>query len=618
MNNNFLNNKKLFDIKNIEKTGKMDNRIVKMNTDKKARVGELSGFLAQYSTRITKYAQKYFKIDPEKDGSKKELIDYISSVRNFRFGLEKLIDDKDLNNGSFFDYCVAMKWNLVQQLNKEDSKELNNEFGYYFIYCLAYYMYEHSDKKVRDDLFKDFLEIMNSDEKCREEYLKLMSLDYNLAPYIEPDTKYCCPVIVAVLYKLDDKAVQRKVKKLIYNYSTQNYKRLDEVNNIEYELMKEKDIDYNLHMRNFAFTFIMDYLEDRVFLAPYSAFVRVLDKELEYLIRSNSSLIQEESNTVDEKVEVAFKECIEKIKSGSVDKVVKEIEENFGNILSIKKKSPYLIYGKSMQLRILDTYFADILKACSLSSFLDMDEMDKIRFILSEGYAFYLMEKLMDSEDFINKTIDVNSASILKEKDEEIKDRDKTISDLKEKIQENAKSVIELKKSHKDEINEKVEKTRKAFKKDIADLKKEIEKKDEEIKQLMDQREELFKLRELMFALENEEEIVIPQQESLESLSSKYNIVFVGGHEHVQRYMKNSFPNITYLIGDSESFDDRIIAKADYVFFCYKHMNHGVYQKVMKTIIAEQIKFDYVSTTNVNRLENEIVSKIEQGGKIRK
>ncbi len=182
------------------------------NVGMQVELEELFEFLKKYSNRMDKYADRYFGFgNRRKEKKSEELHNYLETVRRFRTNLEWIMKSHDVNNGEFIEYCAAMEDVVIDAFDDDLSDEqyeiLIQELGYYFMYSLAYYMYQHPDKKVRDEFSNDFLEIMNSDELCKEQYLKFTSTIFNPAPYVEPDAKYCCPIIMAVLSVLDNKSV---------------------------------------------------------------------------------------------------------------------------------------------------------------------------------------------------------------------------------------------------------------------------------------------------------------------------------------------------------------------------------------------------------------------------
>ena len=161
-------------------------------------------------------------------------------------------------------------------------------------------------------------------------------------------------------------------------------------------------------------------------------------------------------------------------------------------------------------------------------------------------------------------------------------------------------------------MNKELYKNTKAYKQEVSKLNKELEKQKEHIISLLNEKAELNKLRELLFSLQgNDEECNIEDTDiSLNQLIMNKTILFVGGHINLINKLKKKFPQIRYISTD-DSIKDNKIKGADYVFFYYEYLNHGLYYQIMNTCMRYNIPWDYIKGTNIEYLENFMISKLK-------
>lgn len=171
-------------------------------------------------------------------------------------------------------------------------------------------------------------------------------------------------------------------------------------------------------------------------------------------------------------------------------------------------------------------------------------------------------------------------------------------------------SILKLMKIEQEIKKEKIEKeTIEQYTKEIQELQEEIDETNEHINQFDIKKKELINLQEFLFSSAQKE--VIEEERNLETISKEVSISFVGGHENLVKNMRQLYPGLIYVSGDSVNVDMTKIKQSDYVIFFYKHMNHNVYETIMNVIVKENISFGYVSSTNIKRITQEILNCIK-------
>lgn len=590
-------------------------------------------FLEKYKDKLKRTYNNYFDFDPEEKQylpGAMEFDDYAEMVMEANFWKE--------DHFSFLKERYILPLFITSRYKEEIeefSKKIDNDdtpfvtvqlqFSIYLLYTLSYHVINNDYAIV-----EDFREVLNQHDICKENYLKLQNNIFFQLPFLEPGTNYGCPIVASVLQAVDDKSVQRKVKKIIYKYSKLNFKQLPKIVR-EQTLFVNRDylsIDRKEQIREFAFTFLICYFQDRDFLVPTSPYLELIDMEV--------------INMVEKKLNIDYKE-------NDYEQYEKEIESLFENLVDSENDAALVLQSE------MNTYFIKVIDACKIDcypfsnqlfdnnffqqhkkeivdsihntynfhlfqkkSFFSLETKEKMRIIVIVCYEILLIQNSIQAKQFVNKTLEINSAKILTAKDEEIESKKERILALEEEIKQLRKEMEQQASSYKTKLKEEKEKVVKPYKNEISGLKRRNKELVEQNQELMEQKEELYKLRELMILeQEIEEQEVVEQTVSLQELSQKYSIVFAGGHEILLKLMKKEFPNLIYVYDTKEMFDEKVIQNADYVFFYYKNISHNLYNKIMKNLVLGKVKFDYIQCRNLNRIEAEIVEKIQNGCKIR-
>lgn len=138
------------------------------------------------------------------------------------------------------------------------------------------------------------------------------------------------------------------------------------------------------------------------------------------------------------------------------------------------------------------------------------------------------------------------------------------------------------------------------FKKHSEELEKENIRLRSELKKEQKNKEELKSLREFIFTLDSQEDF-IEEKFDLDILKN-YKAVIIGGHEKWQQKMKRLLPDFIFIHPDSLNFDTKLLDSVDHIFIYTNYLNHGIYYKVMNHIADKDIKVEYLSQQNENKV----------------
>jgi len=116
-------------------------------------------------------------------------------------------------------------------------------------------------------------------------------------------------------------------------------------------------------------------------------------------------------------------------------------------------------------------------------------------------------------------------------------------------------------------------------------------------------REELVHLREYVYSI-TEEDIVLDTVSinSMEKALRTKKIIIVGGHENWIGYLKEKFPDWTYIKPSvSNTIPENHAVNADYLFFFTDTISHGSFNKYMNVVRRHNIPYSYLHGTNIER-----------------
>lgn len=83
----------------------------------------------------------------------------------------------------------------------------------------------------------------------------------------------------------------------------------------------------------------------------------------------------------------------------------------------------------------------------------------------------------------------------------------------------------------------------------------------------------------------------------LEEMNGR-KIVVVGGHPKWIATLQITCPDFIYIAVDKLNFDYAILKNADQIAFCYLHLNHALYRKIIEYARRASIPIGYVKCSN--------------------
>lgn len=576
-----------------------------------------------YDVMFPKVFKKYFDIN--NDEVNYEF--YYSSMTT-------IIDEirKRRKNGkiSFRDYAKCLLIDDIEWLAKRDKKPvdfLESIFALDFMYILSYGLYH--DEKYENEIIQGFKEILDTSKICQESYLSFchqQTQDFFPKSFTS-DSFYNIPIVMSVVDHLDDTIISKRVKKLLLDNTDVNYSDLPNINkkHIEWyidDMYSDSYVFSNIH--EFAVVFVLDYIKDKEFIAPFSGFVQVFSCWANDLFLINNNELRTEMDTL----------CFLDMSKEEKQEIIRKNNECIDETMDIHKHGDYIPGSRCFlfeQAKIFDALYFGFKETEELiqkhrekiAVYINSITNEKIRFY---EYPFDLRKAIIHSAAWVYEMVEnernmVNHVYHIEynDKENEIKNLKCEIESLKEenatlsienKELENRIQIVESK--SKEILNKELYKNTKAYKQEVSKLNKELEKQKEHIISLLNEKAELNKLRELLFSLQgNDEECSIEDTDiSLNQLIMNKTILFVGGHINLINKLKKKFPQIRYISTD-DSIKDNKIKGADYVFFYYEYLNHGLYYQIMNTCMRYNIPWDYIKGTNVDYLENFMISKLK-------
>ena len=128
-------------------------------------------------------------------------------------------------------------------------------------------------------------------------------------------------------------------------------------------------------------------------------------------------------------------------------------------------------------------------------------------------------------------------------------------------------------------------------------------------------REELVRLREYVYSI-TEEDIVtdtVSIQEMEKDLKKK-KIIIVGGHDNWVGYLREKFPDWTYVKPSiSGTISETPALNAEYLFFFTDTISHGSFNKYMNLVRRYAIPYSYLHGTNIERTISSIYWEVNKG-----
>lgn len=126
--------------------------------------------------------------------------------------------------------------------------------------------------------------------------------------------------------------------------------------------------------------------------------------------------------------------------------------------------------------------------------------------------------------------------------------------------------------------------------------------------------DELVALREYVYKMADQEDAVLPEEntEMMKSVIANRKVVIIGGHNNWVYKLRNMFPNWSFLSPKvSGSVDDKLVSNADYVYFFSDCIEHSTYYKFISIVRKERKSFGYIHSINIKNNIRQIYRNFE-------
>lgn len=598
-------------------------------------ISELDPRFLKFVEKAIPYYDKYFSCNEENVDDEAVFSKYMEQL--VQSGLVESDDDKDetviIKIGEYMGATVD-NFKSALELGEEDSDIrralycicVNN-----FFVVLSYYLMQVTNQV---SLVEEFLTILEEDDDCKENYEIVTAVVKDCALLkLSPVDYFHATIIAAVLYKMDDKATMKKIKKILKRHDTANHDDLRLANKKQatiYHTTINEDISVE-DLHQFAVTFIDNYDKNRTYLGPGSAFVyycqdifeednTIVAMHLGSQILATIENVPENSNDYENNTLVkhdrVLKDLCEKIKS-------EELSEYYTQLVFESRLVDYSYYWRKGELyendeftTLIDKYRASLLFLMGAEDkgkvpFIQLEVKEQIRKIYRWCSRYQLLDQLEKTNVLIPN---IKQISLSTENNKLLESVSKlnTALDSREKIikEEKLKSA-NLQMNFKDVVRKESNKIEGSYQSEVVRLNKIIKEQKKEIESLSKEKNELYKLREELFALQNDD--VVDQQSEEINLSEVIkgkSIVLVGGHIKLIERLRNKYPSLKFTSSDSTTTTS-LLVNADHVFILWRFINHTLYYKVMGVMNSNPgIQWDYLSNTNLEKVERELYQKL--------
>lgn len=524
-----------------------------------------------------------------------------------------------------------------------EEKKINDTKQYMiaidFMLFLAHSLLD-GPQDFKNELLELCQDLLNKNLIVANNYSELMH-HLEVQPHVlmyTPSQLYECICVIAVFKEIDnDKTITKRIKRLLMKYYKDVYDNLVRVN---YEDMHdyfdnlELKLD-NDHVHHYAITFMFNYFKDPIYLAPLSSFIYKFEdmmfKEMEYYDH-NETMIERvgaeneiKGIPILEKAYDYYNEIntfIQNIDNYDLEEIRDDLSKKF-QLLFVTSIQRTFFYDDfldcSYMLKKYQKNLAFILGYKDRSYSMGYDpwsDEEKIELLWELAINISFIQEIYASNKFLPKAVDLSIddytrtlEKLNEELKQQIQNKDTEILTLKNQV----KSLSSILQKANDVKNNELTKN---FNKEIHDLNKELIQKDKKIEKLEENQEELYKLRSLMFSLENNQEQefnnTIDCESFLSDITQKKKIIFIGGHINLIKALKAKYPNMLFITNEN-LISHQVIDHADYIFFFYNFLNHTLYYKTMGLLHTQsKIKWDYISSRNLNLVEKDLYQKLSK------
>ncbi len=126
------------------------------------------------------------------------------------------------------------------------------------------------------------------------------------------------------------------------------------------------------------------------------------------------------------------------------------------------------------------------------------------------------------------------------------------------------------------------------------------------------ERSELYRLRDYVYSMTEED--VSSSSVSMEDMKAELKdrkIIIVGGHDNWVSYLKESFPDWTYIKPSiSNTLPENHAIHSEYLFFFTDTLSHGSFNKYMNVVRKHNLQYSYLHGTNIERTISSIYREV--------
>ncbi len=519
--------------------------------------------------------------------------------------------------------------------------EINEECDYSYnktidcLHLLAYYLWHRKTKQNEIKRIQGFKDIMSEVNDCYEEFLNLREdplndnyVDFNPEVFeFSPKELYYNHIVLSVIMHIDKPIVYRRVKKLIMQEYNNQYDlsqiSLNATQLYEEEGIHNKNID---KMCQLADLFIMSYLKDAKTIAIYSPFIRCFEDlyddynvmpipdagdvigYLNYYDDCNDLKLRKKIFTMQKRLNSLIEHY-----HHHKDKLSLLKHAQLESIMNLVGKSSYFFNGIVDYEDIFTQYQYQLISyLCSKDNqFFQLSLEDQLDELIYVSYLLSLMENIDQYEEYMPRKNQIQQDTYIHSLKQAINEKDSLIQIKDQQIENLSLKHAKENKGQNNKDFKLLEKELKCYKQEISALNKQIVDKNKEIEELQKNQEELFKLRNLIFTMQQEDHLEDETSINIEPLIQDKNIVIIGGHIHLRDKLKQKYPSLK-ILAQSSHINNALLVNADHVFLYYKFMTHDMYNRAMAVIMKNDIPFDYIPYTNLEKSEQIIYQILSQ------
>lgn len=547
--------------------------------------------------------------------------DYHEEIRLLNQYLNYRKDD-DL---SFFDYLFLTIFitNIAFQtdnklkilLKAEEIYEHCDKQVYELFNLLTFNLWHCNDEKRRLKRIQAFDEIIATSPDCYETFLDLRDAEIDYSIEFTPLDRYYNDKVGAVLINLDINAVARKLRKLILD----DYDDYDIIveNKKFTTLYENKDLDFTDFdtLNKLADLFILSYLKDRRYLASFTPFKREFNNlyfdfgELSHTIQSfiENNLEGRKTGT-DQDIEI-LNDC-KQLYNNILEKY-NELDDpsefiyldDFEIIMRSLGKTKYFFNPLPNYQEMLinnRTIIINYLYLNDVDEFKKLDFKEQLNKIANLCYINNLVTTIIDQGKYMPKKDQVEQDEYISSLKDTIGKKEKIIKDQKNQIKRLSKQTMTPVKKNQD--TKLLEQELDYYRQEISTLKKQLNSKEQKITKLKKNQQELYKLRELVFKMENQsiENNNLPID--LNEVIKNKDIVIIGGHINLRKKLREKYPSLI-LFSKQNAINEAVLKRADHVFIYYNFMTHDMYNRAVSVLSRNNIAWDYIPYTNLEKSE---------------